>query len=322
MDDTLRYVDRFTTESEPSGRSVIAWLPGQGKKVQPSPQAEAAGVPTLDKDTELLAWEVDVITLHPTDYLDMMLQLPPDPRHFQLGHDLFFWQQVGLLIMNGLVEGRYLPALEERGTPLRAYWQARPDPVLFEQLIENMPPLSRAIVDNIEFASSPFHLIESCLNTVTDAFIREMGSVRFPRTAHPWLAALTTASSIVADTPAKNKKLWQSWQNWQAIESGATGTYRICFRVAEPPEDGDDWHISYLLQATDDPSLLVEAEQIWASKSGLLEYLERRFINPQEKLLAALGLASRIFPPIEDSLRTAQPTGMNLTSGQAYQFLT
>lgn len=76
------------------------------------------------------------------------------------------------------------------------------------------------------------------------------------------------------------------------------------------------------MQATDDPSLLVEAEQIWASKSGLLEYLERRFINPQEKLLAALGMASRVFSPIEDSLRTAQPTGRHLTSGQAYQFLT
>lgn len=210
MDDLLRYIDRFTTESEPSGRAVNIWLPGKGKKAQPSPPAEATGVPVLPDTMKLLAWELDVITLHPTDYLDMMLQLPTDPRHFELGSDLFFWQQVGLLIMNGLVEGRYLPALEERGTQLRAYWQARPDQVLFEQLLANMPPLCRAMVDEIDFAPSPFHLLEFCLNTVTDAFIREMESSRFPRTAHPWLIALTTCSSVVVDSPAKNKKLWQN----------------------------------------------------------------------------------------------------------------
>lgn len=322
IDSLLRYIDRFTTESEPSGRPITIWLPGLKKQVQPSPQAEAAGVPPLTQNLELLAWELEVITLNPAEYLDLILQLPTEPRGFQLGHDLFFWQQVGLLIMNGLVEGRYMPTLLQQGTQWLAAWTAQPDTTIFEQLVANMPLLCRAVVDDIDLVPSPAHLLQNCLDNVTDAFVREAAQSEYAKSMYPWLQGLTSSNRVVLDTPAKNRKLWQSWENWQVIESGATGTYRVCFRLEEPPEEGADWYLSYLLQALDDPSLLVTAEQIWASKSGLLEYLEHRFINPQEKLLAALGLASRVFPSIEDSLRTAYPVGMSLSSTQAYQFLT
>ena len=321
VSDLLRYLDRFTTETMPNGRTVTIWLPGQGKQVQPSPQAEAAGAPLVENELDLLAWELEVITLNPTEYLDLILQLPSEPRGFELGSDLFFWQQVGLLIMNGLVEGRYMPTLTQQGTQLLASWTAHPDSTLFEQLVAIMPLLCRAVVDDVADALAPARLLKDCMDDVTDAFIRESTVLSLIRSMHPWLQALITANRVVVDTPVKNRKLWQTWENWQSIESGITGTYRICFRLEEPP-DGEDWYLSYLLQALDDPSLLVTAEQIWASKGGMLEYLAYRFANPQEKLLAALGLASRIFPAIEDSLRTAQPIGMTLTSAQAYEFLT
>jgi hypothetical protein len=37
--DWLRYLDLFTTDSAPDGKTLTVLLPGKGKKVQPSPEA-------------------------------------------------------------------------------------------------------------------------------------------------------------------------------------------------------------------------------------------------------------------------------------------
>lgn len=75
------------------------------------------------------------------------------------------------------------------------------------------------------------------------------------------------------------------------------------------------------LQAGDDRSLLVPAESIWGSKSGVISFLNRRFENPQERLLADLGRASRVFPAIDESLKTARPVEVRLGTEEAYSFL-
>jgi SNF2 family DNA or RNA helicase len=96
---------------------------------------------------------------------------------------------------------------------------------------------------------------------------------------------------------------------------------RTSFRL-EPPEDGQSqWRVSFQLQASADPSLLIPAEKVWQTNSGVLTFLNQRFENPQERLLADLGKASTIFPPIEDSLKTARPVGVALDTKSAYLFL-
>jgi hypothetical protein len=41
---------------------VTVLLPGAGKQVQPSPEAQDAGMSPLNGDLALLAWEVDTVT--------------------------------------------------------------------------------------------------------------------------------------------------------------------------------------------------------------------------------------------------------------------
>jgi SNF2 family DNA or RNA helicase len=67
--------------------------------------------------------------------------------------------------------------------------------------------------------------------------------------------------------------------------------------------------------------LLVPAERVWGAKSGVISFLKRRFENPQERLLADLGRASRVFPAIDESLKTACPVEVSLGTEQAYSFL-
>ncbi len=107
--------------------------------------------------------------------------------------------------------------------------------------------------------------------------------------------------------------------------------FRIAFRLEAPPAGPEaaegphparpQWQLHFLLQARDDPSLLVPAEAVWQARGGLLHQLGRRFDQPQEKLLAGLGYAARLFPPIGDSLKDKRPAGVSLGTQQAYSFL-
>jgi hypothetical protein len=60
---------------------VTVLLPSAGKRVQPSPEAQEAGMSPLEGELTLLAWEIDTVTLKPTDLLDLMILLPLPTEH-------------------------------------------------------------------------------------------------------------------------------------------------------------------------------------------------------------------------------------------------
>ena len=52
------------------------------------------------------------------------------------------------------------------------------------------------------------------------------------------------------------------------------------------------------------------------------KYLDRRFQHPQDRLLADLAVASRLFKPIERSLKSPAPSGCLIDVNEANSFLT
>lgn len=321
----LNHVEQWTTAAQPVPDVLTIWLPGKKKMVLPSPQALSSGAVPLDDDLSLMLWRVDTALLDPLDALDLLLQLPTErerERGLHLGDDLRFWQQVAILTITCLVEGRYIPALARDGRQLRAYWEPRPDPSLIQQMARIMPSLCRAMTQDIAHPPAPESLIGHFLSEVVTAFIVQSAAQhRAPK--NPWVRALTGHEQVVQGTPATNQRLYDAWKTWQAFGSDDGGNFRICLRLHEPAaDDSDQWQVDYLLQANDDPSLLVAASEVWSARSGQLHYLDYRFDHPQEKLLAGLGLASRMFEPIERSLRQPKPVGVTLSREEAYQFLT
>jgi SNF2 family DNA or RNA helicase len=75
------------------------------------------------------------------------------------------------------------------------------------------------------------------------------------------------------------------------------------------------------MQAKDDPSVLIPAEDVWAANGSGLTVLRRRLADPQERLLGGLGHALRLWPELEPALRDPAPTGVELTVEAAYRFL-
>jgi SNF2 family DNA or RNA helicase len=117
--------------------------------------------------------------------------------------------------------------------------------------------------------------------------------------------------------------LSRSLSAWIEPLAGAPSNARTCFRLTAPsesePESG--WQLEFLLQSRDDPSLLLPAAHIWESGTADIDVLGHAFRGAHEQLLADLGRALRLFPPLERALRTAAPDGMKLNVEEAYGFL-
>ena len=175
-----------------------------------------------------------------------------------------------------------------------------------------------------------------------------------PQLAAAWIEALRGNPTL--DAPAEAlTAFYKEYRAW--VEAGGADghqdSFRVCFRLT-PPDLEDDlspnpshiqggesgtvkkggtaalttlpparasWTLEYLLQATDDPSLLVPAGEVWRQRGSTLNFLNRKFDAPQERLLAGLGRAARLFPALEPSLRTARPEAATLNTTQAYSFV-
>ncbi|NMI01041.1 DEAD/DEAH box helicase [Pseudonocardia acidicola] len=155
---------------------------------------------------------------------------------------------------------------------------------------------------------------------------------RLPAT-EAWLAALLTPDARVDAEPRELDELARALEPWDAVGTEPTGPGRASFRLAEvrvldDPADQDDpgtdqtgdgtrWQLQFLLQSTEDPSLLVPAARVWGESA-----LGRLIAQPQELLLAELGRAALVYPALTPALRQARPEALDLDVEGAHRFLT
>jgi len=154
-----------------------------------------------------------------------------------------------------------------------------------------------------------------------------------------WVLALTASDPVVvhADTGALHV-LAKEVDAWHRTGE-RTAPLRAAFRLAPPtivddppaeqdadanagtgPADALPWRLEFALQATDDPSLLVAAADIWGSERTL-RFLDRALEAPEERLLADLGRASRLYPELDRALDTARPEALELQLDEVLEFL-
>lgn len=300
------------------------WLPSSDQQPQPSPELQSAGVAAEATDAlTLTAWQIPVLVLTPLQTLDVLLALPP---HLLLGRDIRFWRLVAREAVALVASQQVWPTLKREGFQLTAHWQPLPEQAeRTAQLSAHMPPLCRALTQELETAPAPSQLVTQFIQHAVDGLVRESAENVKPTGRAPgvaWLIALTGSSQKVQLSADAADDLFKAWQSW-AGQNDATGNqaFRIAFRLTTPDEEhqSDEWALEYLLQATDDPSLIVSAGQIWRGHKD--PYLLQRFDQPQERLLRGLAFAGRLFPPILESLRRKAPEHAQFETEQAYTFL-
>ncbi len=206
---------------------------------------------------------------------------------------------------------------------------------------------------------SPSYLVSSFLDCSVDSLVRGFlssngGKAQSSRRGRPPKNAALSQQflkSLLARRPDEGmlkfsekeissfRKDMEAWT--EALNSQAQDVaFRTCFRLEAPAFQGDDeidgeidgetrsrdkgrdqWTLKIFLQAKDDRSLLVPAEEVWRTRSSALTLLKKRLSNPQEQLLADLGRAERLFPMLNSCLETARPSGLAMKTDEAYNFL-
>lgn len=310
---------------------------GSGPRPLPSPDL-GRGDPDGEAAITATPWRVTGLTLDPVPALNRLATLPPGNAIHQPGPDLLYWSQVARLTLELLIRQQFLPTIDEarHGALWRLCLSDELDRRRLDTLTAGMPGICRALIQGKGDTQppDPRHLLTHFMDTTADSLIRHWlaGPTAGARAAtghlspiaEEWVNALAAPTPTLLVTRGVDR-LAQRVQAWSApVTASEAQPFRTCFRLDTPPDDADPdapWPLQLLLQATDDPSLLIPAAEVWRERGATVRYLNRRFANPQERLLIDLRTAARLFPPLGALLESAQPTACALSVADAYHFL-
>lgn len=291
----------------------------------------------------LLAWQVPCVRLDPASLAETLATVLDPAGWTERGLEvrpsasLRYLAELAGFAEELLARGRVLPGLDLDGPTPQARWRVAltgPDAVAAHCLITAMPPSFRAT----ELAAQPAALASEALDALADAAARQ----RLPRSFLParrgrqprripgteaWLDALAGADATVDADPGELSELGSALHPWVEAGRETPSPAQLVLRLSDPRttvaaatadtagEPG--WVLDFLLRSRSDPSLVIDAQRIWADDGALGRWLER----PREVLLSQLARAQRVYPGLEAGLRQAQPSGLSLDAQSCYDFL-
>ena len=345
LQDTITHLLRLTPFLRGRAETLTLCLPTSAGRPLPSPELLLDQSIKLTQKKTLKQWSVETQSVAASAVLDFLLDFPTEPpQGIAFGDSLRFWTEATKLAFELITRQCFVPAIhvDQFDTTYTCYasWAALLSPEDNQRvraLAQAMPPICWASLPSGEKnASLPHDILIHFLNQTIDGFVRTQEMTLLPEShragrngrenfSERWMHALTSPigtfrlSSADMTTVMVTKK----WLEQAQIES-IQAPFRTCFKLDPPGEehaDPDTWRVSFYLQANDEHSLLIPAEKAWQERSETLVFLSRQFDHPQERLLADLGKAARLFPLIEQSLKMARPQELRLDTEQAYTFL-
>ena len=338
--------------------SFVAWLPTTAEgPVASSPIV--AEPPAPGTSASLAPWLVSGLRLPIESAVGLLLATSGKPTlapGVAVGRTLAYWAEALRFAGSLVARQRFLPVVGRVEGPGKTTHRARWSPVAIgtdsprlAHLARSLPHAARALASG-PGAEAP----STAASDILGAFLGEAVDhlVRTSRPSEPapagrkgskpefeslhdqWLHALGTPDGLLTGDPAELDRLAEQVQEWRRpIALAAASPFRLCFRLEEPVFDDDDpkrrtidpsgsWYVRYLLQAVDDPSLIVDAADAWKPRGRAASVLNKGGFRPREYLLSSLGQASTLTPRIESSLGEAEPEGFELDSLGAHLFLT
>ncbi|MBP2368783.1 DEAD/DEAH box helicase [Pseudonocardia parietis] len=320
--------------------SVTVLLPSHpsGPRDSPGLVRTTARARTRSEPT-LAPWTVPAVQVDPSELTDPS----PDVRY---GESFRHLAELVRFADELAARGRVLPVLAtEAGRPV-ARW--RPvvqglDAVARADLARRLPPVARCEQrrPGDVAGQDPDELVGTALDRFTDTAVRDrLGRSAAmplplpdrPSTPAALLHALTGPAPEVPATEEGLGALREALTAWDDVGREQPGAGTALFRLTEvstmhdpadpDPDpldqtgDGTRWEVRFALQSTEDPSLQLEAPDVWAGAAdGLIA-------GAQDVLLAELGRAAQVLPELVRSLRDARPVGLTLDVAGAHRFLT
>ena len=317
----------------------------------PMPSPRLAHNWNLDTSTPYFfaPWLIEGLDLASDKAFGVLVSLPDQgPNHsYVLGSDVHYWRRVANFVLEILAAQKVVPTLEEvdsTGEHYQAVWH----PVLdgdtdgerLMRLAAAMPPacLVEMLHPNGRYNTgnepTPQMMLHSFINTMCDALMRSWGrsvGPQFDRRGESpftsWIKALFSEDNVVRASAAQMEALQSSLNAWMRdLKAAGDDNFRIAFRMEAPSEAlgvtvGGEWRLRFHLQSRHDKQVVLPSENIWKLTEPVMDLAGRRLEMPQEKLLAGLGYAARLYPALMDSLQTSQPNHITLSTPNAYNFM-
>jgi SNF2 family DNA or RNA helicase len=339
--------------------SIAATVPAKGRRkttaeVAPSNpfqtlwQTAVLAAPTIEQQPQLsnlvmhdamplFPWSIAGLRLTVMEAYQFLTSLPlsrlGEGTAF-IGSDLRFWSHLARWGLDLLARGKFLPKLLPTETGGLAQWQVLLDSATDQERLNRFSqqiPIVCCLYgsDADAFANplprSPQTIITQFLNHILDAQIRhdpqtkQALAIKTASPLKPWLEALVGTQTILAAETFS--QIAPNIQPWLAPLEQSIDQFRTCLTLIPPQTGGSNWLLEYGLQAIAEPEFVVSSDIVWQNSVAHFVVAGHPIEHPQETLLAGLGLASRVYPVLEQSLQTARPISCELNPVQAYQFL-
>jgi len=333
------------------GPALIEWLRstlGQSAPLRPISEAVELNLPTTEdgplpcpellaergadwpESAEWGAWTVDTCPLieSPIQTLNALhYALLFQGAEVRPGQDFLFWFYVTQSLRQFLLADQYIPALRGRrgkkGHEFFVTWEFLPDPYThwIAETAERMPP-----------SAAPGHAGASALCHACEVLLRQIaGRARLSQIFEKKIAdtLLIDACRPAQDRPwvvTPDASLAQAWARWRrrVVGGGGEQAFQLALQLHEPdPAEPDLWRLEFRAWSRRDPSLQLPLDEYWPLTHEARQHHGQDFgANFEAALLAELGQAARIYPPLWAALDTAEPTGMTLALEEAFAFLT
>ena len=329
---------------EPQIEKALVWLPSD--HIMPLPSS----MMIADHDCnhpKISRWSIEGAFLSPDQTISFLKQCNGKELLQQgvvLGKEVAYLVNVLKFTLTLIIRQRYLPTVQQTKNGYRATWEPLffgNDQERFAQLCQQFPDVLRCLSDSMKQQEAPSEppsvilcdfiktLIE---NLITSTQIPKKKRRSFDTIHDEWSYRLCHTESDFKTKKSDCQRLVQQISDWKRpLTNVLTSPYQFCFRLEEPEQSEEiktdiavskePWYMRYLLQARDDPSLLVETKEIWNPKGAKRKVLEKEGFNARQFVLACLGIASGLSEQVESSLEAATPDGYNLNGTDALTFL-
>lgn len=276
------------------------------------------------------------------------------------GQTVNYWSSVCSVAESYVDTGLIAPHLAEKDGSVTGVWRAFPstkaDIDRITDLMDAMPPLART---SVEVGANPTHdsgthsdsigrSPRDVLTCVLDRLVNALSKERLSAAAtdlpteeleaihRQWIRTLHKNEESIDADPEAIADLRGQLDEWtRPPVTGDEQGVRLCFQLKEPEVDTDTvvsesqtepvapdgWTLELLLQSEEDPSLVIEANELWDSDRSTSKVLARHLDQPTEILENELERASTLYPRLKRELDQPEPTAIELSNNDADEFL-
>ena len=272
--------------------------------------------------------EIRGIALNNLDAFYMILNIERNRAgSIELSRELKFWIIVAKFTAELIIKHKYLPSLtiDRLHKKVNSQWRWHTSDSEYidkkKTICSNMPTECKSYfpLENQEFVyANSTKLVSNFMDSMIDSMVRWSCSELNSDNEHfvyesgslgsIWMHSLFSKLPEIPIETNDQIEMLNEYKKWiEPIKNKNNNfKFRTCFKVI-PPKREEEWTIEYLLQSKDDPSLMLPAKMIFEESLDTITYLNKKFNNPQERLLEDLAVASKVFIPIERSLYDAVP---------------